>query len=207
MTVDGLGNIGVGKYKIISEIEKKSRKNKATSVNFDYIKSAEYKQKFIGITENEELDMLLYEKTKDMLEHRNNTYFEDMYLFDTESLTVVGVQTHSIKPQEITYNKSLLTAIKKHKPYTLISMHNHPESKPPSGSDFSSCGSRKYQKGIICCHNGDVYIYQTGNKLFSANLFDKTVDKYKRLGYNENDAYEYALNQFQRDYNIKWEVR
>ena len=191
----------------INENEKSLRKNNKTSVNFDIVDSPEYKDKFKGISDNSETDILICEKARDMLKHRNNSYYEDMYLFDSETKSVVGAQTHSTVLQEVTYNKSLKSAIKKHKPNTLIGMHNHPESKPPSGGDFSSCGQRKYQKGIICCHNGDVYIYQVGNKPFTAILFDNTVDKYKKLGYNENEAYKQTLNQFERDYGIKWEVR
>lgn len=207
VTADGLGNIGVGKYKSIVEIEKSSKKHLPTSVNFNVVNSPKYKEKFRGISDNIETDELICEKARDMLNHRNNTYYEDMYLFDSESKKVVGVQTHSLEPQTVTYNESLISAIKNHEPNTLISMHNHPESKPPSGSDFSSCGKRKYKKGVICCHNGDVYIYQIGKKPFSAFLFDNTVDKYKKLGYTEDVAYTQALIQFERDYGIKWEVR
>lgn len=189
------------------EREKSSRKNNPTSVNFEIVNSPEYREKFNGISDNPETDNLICEKARDMLMHRNNSYYEDMYLIDCDSKSVVGVQTHSTVPQRVTYNKSLISAIKTHKPHSLISMHNHPESKPPSGSDFSSCGSRKYQKGIICCHNGDVYIYQIGRKPFTALLFDNTVDKYKKIGYNENKAYRKALDQFVDDYGIKWEVR
>lgn len=192
---------------VINENEKSSRKNNPTSINFDIINSPEYKEKFKGISGDSETDSLICEKARDMLKHRNNTYYEDMYLFDSEAKTVVGVQTHSEIPNEVVYNDSLNRAVKNSKPYTLISLHNHPESKPPSGSDFCSCGFRKYQKGVVCCHNGDVYLYQTGDKTFSSTLFDNTVDKYVKRGYNETEAYRITLKQFERDYNIKWEMR
>ena len=132
-----------------------------------------------------------------------------MYLIDTQSRKVVGAQTHSSMEQTVVYNESLNRAVKKHKPYTLISIHNHPESKPPSGSDLSSCFMRKYKKGIIVCHNGDIYTYVTSLKPLPANLFDMTVDKYKKLHYNKGEtyAYEMALKQFEQSHGIKWEVR
>lgn len=191
------------------EAERKSKLGNPNSVNFDVINSAEYRKKFDGISGDTATDNLICQKSKDILTHRNNSYCEDMYLIDTVSQKVVGVQTHSKLPQEVVYNDSLKSALKKHPPNTLISIHNHPESKPPSGSDFYSCGIRKYKKGIICCHNGDVYVYQTGKKPFTAVLFDKTVDKYKRMPYNmnEKDAYIATLKQFEKDYGIKWEMR
>lgn len=190
--------------KVASEKEKTSRKNNLTSVNFDIVESTDYKDKFMGITGDNKLDNLLCDKTRDILKHRSNTSKEDMYLIDTETKSVVGVQRHSVLEQEIEYNKSLLDAIKQHKPYTLISIHNHPESKPPSGSDLQSCGDRYYRKGIIGCHNGDVYIYQTGKKPFTSKLFDLTVAKYISNGYNEIEAYEAALKQFEKNYGIRW---
>ncbi|WP_294475091.1 hypothetical protein [uncultured Ruminococcus sp.] len=191
----------------ITEKEKSKKRGLPTSINKEYILSPEYKAKFRGISKNTKTDELICQKARDMLIHRNNTYYEDMYLFDEIKGSVVATQTHSNKPQEIVYNLSLETAIKKHRPNFLISLHNHPESKPPSGDDLASCGMRKYQKGLICCHNGDVYIYQTGKKPFTANLFDATVDKYKKRGYTEISAYEQTLNQFQEDYGIRWEKR
>ena len=188
------------------ETEKSSRLNNPTTVNQSVIGSAEYRAKFNGITDSTEGDAAICKKAKDILSHRNNTYFEDMYLFDSNG-NVVGAQTHSDTIQEVVYNKSLNDAIKKHSPKSLISLHNHPESKPPSGADLCSCGRRKYKKGVICCHNGDIFIYQSGNKPFTAKLFDDTVDKYKKRGYNEVGAYERALQQFSKDYGIKWEVR
>lgn len=191
------------------ESEKRSKVGNPNSVNFNVVNSSEYRMKFNGISGNTKIDDLICQKSRDILKHRNNTYFEDMYLIDSVSGKVVGVQTHSSIPQEVVYNDSLKSALKKYPSRTLISLHNHPESKPPSGSDLYSCGMRKYQKGVICCHSGDVFVYQTGNKPFTANLFDKTVDKYRRMPYNmvERDAYIYALKQFERDYGIKWEVR
>ncbi len=190
-----------------AENEKNSLKNTPTSINREVINSPDYKTKFTGITGDVKTDDLLYNKALDILEHRNNTYYEDMYLIDSSTSKVVGVQTHSVNEQTIDYNYSLNHAVKSHEPYSLISIHNHPESKPPSGDDFASNGARKYKAGVIVCHNGDVYIYKSGNKPFTGSLFDNTVDKYKKRGYNEIDAYTEALKQFEKDYGIEWELR
>lgn len=54
-----------------------------------------------------------------------------------------------------------------------------------------------------------IFIYQTGKKPFTSGLFDKAVDKNKRMPYNmnEKDAYITTLKQFEKDYDIKWEMR
>lgn len=63
----------------------------------------------------------------------------------------------------------------------------------------------EYRKGIVVCHNGDVYVYEVGDKPFSQRLFDETVEKYRKSGYNKGiEANIKALEQFEMDYGIKW---
>ncbi len=66
--------------------------------------SEEYKKKFKDLTGDEKMDMYLYEKAKTILEHRNNTELEDMYLFNVEKGLFTGVQTHSNEPEHVVYN-------------------------------------------------------------------------------------------------------
>lgn len=67
--VDGLGNVGVGKYKVIAKKEKAKAKNNFNSVNWDIVDSTKYKEKFKGITGDEETDKIICQKARDMLEH------------------------------------------------------------------------------------------------------------------------------------------
>lgn len=61
------------------------------------------------------------------------------------------------------------------------------------------------ERGIVVCHNGDVYVYEVGDKPFSQRLFDETVEKYRKSGYNKGiEANIKALEQFEMDYGIKW---
>ena len=87
---------------------------------------------------------------------------------------------------------------------SLISLHNHPGSLPPSGGDFESQFIHGYKGGVIACHNGDVYYYEIGKKRFSGKLYDLTVDKYMKQGYSDLEAYTKTLEQFADDYGIKW---
>ena len=138
----------------------------------EFSDSEEYKNKFKEITGDDHVDNILCQKERDMLKRRNNTDYEDMYLIDSISGKVVGTQTHSTKKFEGTYNKSLNTVISKFTENTLISLHNHPRSTPPSGPDIVSNGQRHYQKSIVVSHNGDVYIYKCGDHLFTPTLFE-----------------------------------
>ena len=194
------------------EQEKKSNKNEY-SIDYDLIESKEYRDKFAEITKDQNVNERLYIKARDILEHRDGTAYEDMHLISILDGRVKGTQTkveyytqvpEELRPQHVYYNKSLLDAIQRNPPETLISIHNHPGSLPPSGDDFASQFRNHYRGGIIACHNGDVYYYEVGKQNFTTLLYDMTVDKYKREGYSEHMAYEMTLDQFSRDYGITW---
>ena len=184
------------------ESEKKARKNKETSVNWDAVNFAEYRKKFDGITGDKEVDSLIHQKALDILSHRNNTYFEDMYLIDTKSKKVVASQTHSILSQSVDYNEELTNATSKYPSHSLISIHNHPLSSPPSGSDIYSNAQRKYLKGVIPCHNGDVYVYSCKNKDLTHIKFDKNIDKWRGRGYNIIESFKKVCDE----YSVKWRL-
>ena len=194
------------------EQEKRSRIN-SYSVNQAVIGTKDYRDKYLSLTSNEEANAKLYEKALDILDHRNGTDYEDMHLISVEDGLVKGTQTkveyytkvsEDLRHSHVWYNKDLNSAIKNNPQKTLVSLHNHPESLPPSGGDFQSQFDHGYKGGIIACHNGDVYYYEVGKKKFTGKLYDMTVDKYKKQGYSELEAYELTLKQFARDFGIIW---
>lgn len=194
------------------EQEKKGKINDH-SINKDIIGMKEYRDKFSELTSDANINEKLYNKAIDILDHRNGTDYEDMHLISINDSLVKGSQTKveyfDLVPEEkrhlhVWYNESLNSAIKNNPVKTLISIHNHPNSLPPSGGDFESQFEHGYKFGIIPCHNGDLYYYEIGKKKFSGLLYDLTVDKYKKQGYSELEAYNMTLEQFKNDYGIKW---
>lgn len=194
------------------EQEKRSRSNRFT-VNRSIIKSVEYTDKFSTLTDNHEVNDRLHKKALDILNHRDGTDYEDMHLISIIDGEVKGSQTkveytpgisEELKHKQVWYNKQLHEAIKHNGQGTLISIHNHPESLPPSGGDLESQFFHGYKGGVIVCHNGDIYYYEVGKKRFTGALYDMTVDKYIKLGYSEIEAYKTTLNEFAGRYGMFW---
>lgn len=194
----------------ISDLEKGISNKKSGmidgKVDLKYINSKEYRNKFMSITDNEKVNKQIYECAKSMLIHRNGTSKEDMYLINKNTGVVEGNQIGGNNNLEVEYNNSLKDAIKNNLPYTLISIHNHPTNIPPTGSDLGSNGWHRYALGVVACHDGTVYSYKTGNKVFTAGLFDKKVDIMKAKSYDVDKKVEHekVLNAFVRDYGIEW---
>lgn len=87
---------------------------------------------------------------------------------------------------------------------TIISIHNYPTNIPPSGSDFAWAGYRRYIKGVVVCHNGDVYVYEPGNRPFSAKL--KSIKRMDNKGIEANlktiKQFEKTMELSRGDYEI-----
>ncbi len=76
---------------IKNEVEfQRTGRNKSTQVNNGYINGGEYRKKFDSLSDSKELNRLVYQLAKKMLEHRAGTEYEDMYWIDLDTLTVVA---------------------------------------------------------------------------------------------------------------------
>ncbi|MBQ8134936.1 MAG: phage portal protein, partial [Clostridia bacterium] len=181
--------------------------NSQNSVDLDYLKSEEYKNKFKGITGNTKIDEQLYKQSKAMLTHRNGTDKEDMCLIDSRTGKIAGHQSNSKVNFGVEYNNSINNAIRDNPPYSLISIHNHPTNNPPTGSDLVSNGANRYKLGVVVTHNGKVFTYRAGKIPFSASNFGKQVDKYRGSNYNEYDAIIKTLSDYTVQYGIEWSER
>ena len=196
-----------------AELEKRAIRNKPNSVNFSRIKSKEYRDIFKNIPVNEQVQAILHKKAIDILKHRAGSEYEDMYLINIDTGVVEAGQTKmeyfpGLSDEErkecVKYNTEMEKKIAKYGGQRYITIHNHPKSYPPSGSDFSAAFKYGYSGGITVGHDGTAYYYRVGEKKFSWQLFDFTVAKYYQRGYNLIEAYEAALSDFKRDYGLRW---
>lgn len=178
----------------------------SNTVDMDFIRSEEYRCKFDSFSSNSELNECLYETAIKILEHRGGTDYEDMYLINKDRFTVEGVQSRCEVPLEVEYNDSLINAISNNDKFSLIAIHNHPTNILPDGSDYVSSGYRRYAEGIILCHNGKIYTYKVGDRIFTSGVLDKRIDKYTKMPYNmsSEDAHVRVLNEMSKEYGLKW---
>ena len=81
---------------IKNEVEfQRTGRNKSTQVNNGYINGGEYRKKFDSLSDSKELNRLVYQLAKKMLEHRAGTEYEDMYWIDLDTLTVVAEELNA----------------------------------------------------------------------------------------------------------------
>lgn len=184
------------------ELEKQRYgRNKSTAINHAYINSGEYRNKFNNLSDNEELNRIVYKIAKKMLNHRSGTLLEDMYWIDIDTGEIIASETNQKVEKQIKYSKATLREIKKHK--NILVIHTHPNSMPPSIRDFNSAYKNGYQICLVCCHDGKVFLYNSEVNILEF-FYKGTVAKYENLGYDEYEAQIMALSEYEAKENISF---
>ena len=182
-----------------SREEQRYGRNKDTVINHAYIHSGEYRKKFDKISDNKKLNKLLYQLAKTMLEHRSGTLYEDMYWIDAETATIVAKEIECKKEREIIYSENTMEKVKKNR--GLVTIHTHPSSFLPSYEDLMSNYVHGYSLGIVCGHNGKVYVY-TANEEFFEEHYNSIVGRAFRRFKDEETAIVYVQEELQRQFNV-----
>ena len=107
-----------------------------------------------------------------MLYHRSGSEYEDMYWVDVESKKVIAQEVNQEIPGSIRYSRKTKRKIKNK--VGLLTIHSHPYSFPPSIQDFNSNYSNNYGIGIVCGHDGKLYMYSS-NEDVNTNYYKMKV--------------------------------
>lgn len=182
--------------------EQRYGRNKKTVINHAYIDSGDYRKKFDRITDNDKVNRTLYKVAKEALNHRSGTLYEDIYWIDKTTGEVVGKIVDSQKEQGVTYTESIKRLIRQ-KNRSLIALHTHPSSMPPSIADFNACANNEYSFCIVCCHDGRIYSYNSKERI-QDELYDLYIAGYKKKGYNEEKAQIEALRKLAKNHAISF---
>lgn len=171
--------------------------------NLDYIRSDEFVDKLKNHPKTSHISEPIARVSRQMLQHRNGTPFEDYYLLNADTGRVVALSNKARKRKGVVYNEQVRKAFKDSPEQSLISIHNHPSGYPPSLSDFASLQQRiknntvKY--GLTIGHNGSVYWYTRPSKRIpkiALSKYSHQIEKFKKMGYNEVVAQEKTLEMF-----------
>jgi len=175
------------------------------AVRWDVVRSAAYRRKFDQITGEAAVNATLYAEAIRMLEHRNNSDFEDLSVINLGG-ELIGRSTRAVAPGAVRYTDSINWELAKsrHRGDRLITIHNHPNSYPPSGSDIGSMLLREYIKSVVCCHDGTVYVIDSVDSALTETLIRLRYARIASMAYNDLAATEKLLQSLVRDYGLKW---
>lgn len=136
-----------------------------------------------------------------MLLHRSGTLYEDMYWIDANTEKIVAQEINQTTEKKVVYSGKTKKIVKNY--IGLITIHNHPDGFPPSIDDFNSNYQNRYSMGVVCGHDGKVFMYTSDSALISKRYFFQKVAYFRRLGYNNFDAQLETLKQVSKAYKLK----
>ena len=180
--------------------------------NLDYVRSDEFVDKLKNHPKTSNLSESIARVSRQILQHRNGTQYEDYYLLDAETGRVVALSNKARKIKGVVYNNQVRKAFKESSEQSLVSIHNHPSGYPPSLSDFASLQQRSKNNtvkyGLTIGHDGSVYWYSKPNKRIhkKANQeYENLIEKMIKLGYTEVKSQEKTLTLFAEKYDFTFE--
>lgn len=198
--------------KYVVEPRERELSGKQFGADLDYVRSDEFVDKLKSHPKTSHISDSISRVSRQMLQHRNGTPYEDYYLLDAETGRVVALSNKARKRKGVVYNEQVRKAFKDSPEQSLISIHNHPSGYPPSLSDFASLQQRSKNNtvkyGLTIGHDGSVYWYSKPNKRIhkKANQeYENLIEKMIKLGYTEVKAQEKTLTLFAEKYDFTFE--
>lgn len=197
--------------KYVAEPRERELSGRPFGANLDYVRSDEFVDKLKNHPKTSHISEPIARVSRQMLQHRNGTPFEDYYLLNADTGRVVALSNKARKRKGVVYNDQVRKAFKEKSEQSLVSIHNHPSGYPPSLSDFASLQQRSKNNtvkyGLTIGHDGSVYWYSRPNKRIPRSAQEKYVnqiDKFKKLGYNESVAQEKTLEMFSEVFEFEF---
>ncbi len=198
--------------KYVAEPRERELSGRQFGANLDYVRSDKFVDKLKNHPKTSHISEPIARVSRQMLQHRNGTPFEDYYLLDADTGRVVALSNKARKTKGVVYNDQVRKAFKEQSEQSLISIHNHPSGYPPSLSDFASLQQRSKNNtvkyGLTIGHDGSVYWYSKPNKRIhkKANQeYENLIEKMIKLGYTEVKAQEKTLTLFAEKYDFTFE--
>jgi SPP1 gp7 family putative phage head morphogenesis protein len=182
----------------IEQEQSKRSINPSVAVNNDRLSVESLRERLKYLGESEQTTVEIQRNIRDIVEHRDNTHFEDLAFVDSvNSKSWINkkydyydeaTRTSQCKP-----SAHMLKMLQEAPEYTFIGIHNHPSSSTPSFNDIKVAFDRRYKYGVVVAHNGGIYKYSINRKAwmhFSKNLkfnLDVQLAKLERAVYNEDE--------------------
>lgn len=197
------------KKKHIIAVESPEEKIKIEcAVDWNAINTKGYQDGVISLTDGKKvLGTSVCKVAKTMLQHRQGTEQEDLYLLDARTGNIVYKDDTSTAKMGVEKTPELTALLSKDDEKRYISVHNHPKDGYPSAADFNALyDNPKIKYGIIVGHKGTVYKYTAPKKRIPELDIELAIVKYEKKGYSKHLAKENAFDYLSKVFGFTLEV-
>ena len=177
------------------------------SVDWSVVNTKAYQDTIISLIDKKVLGKAVYKIAKTILEHRQNTKQEDLFLVDARTGAIVYQNTTSSRQMGVEETPELVTLLSKENENGLIIVHNHPKDGYPSSTDFNALyKNHRIKYGIIVGHKGTIYKYTAPKQQMQKIDIDAKVVKLMRKGWTEQAANEKTYKELENVFGFTLEV-
>lgn len=196
------------KNRIIVETNAEDQIRAECSVDWSAINTKKYQDGIISLTEGKKvLGTAVYKVSMTMLEHRQGTKQEDLYLLDARTGAVVYKDITTAVEMGVERTPELMSLLSREDGKDLIIAHNHPKDGYPSAADFNALYENpKIKYGIIVGHKGTIYKYTAPKQRMQNIDIDVRVLKFSRKGYKQQEAEDRTYKELAELFGFKMEV-
>lgn len=185
-------------------------------VNLELVNTKKYHDKFEGLVKNKVVSESIYKEAMEILESRNNTFYEEIVAIDARTGKRLVKNTSAVNMCEHSCGFSVTEEEKLNSwkiPFEVL--HNHPNSSFPSRDDIKKLFDREWQSGsTISCHDGTVYRIEKLKPTENIDiLIEKTYNKNKSklMGYTdaviEEETSKDVIETLQKSKHLNFLVR
>lgn len=185
---------GYMQSRIVSEKGITNKRNVGDAIrriDREYIRSSDFGNKFTRLDNSVEVNKQLKVSARKALFNNDGTTNEDIYFIHSETGKLLGKIVGYDYAQGAKYTPEITSMIGRNRG-KIITLHNHPNNNPPTGSDLLSAFKWGHKKGYVVTIAGDLHEYELIKKnkeaLFTFKRFDNKVARKMNLSYNQNEV-------------------
>ncbi len=145
----------------------------ASTVDLEMVHSPKYRERFDGVSKNDNLNDSICNHARSMLEHRTGTNREDLVLLDFDSGEDIAVFDTSIRQNGIDSYPDWLDAriaAARRDGRRILAIHNHPDGLPATADDCASAYIHGYYRGVVVGHNGTIFTYEPYTERITSDI-------------------------------------
>ena len=166
--------------------------NPNTRINLDRLNDQILRERIDSLGEEIPVSREIWQRVREMLDHRDGTLYEDIAFVNcithkSEINKEYDYYDEKLNISRCKPNAPMRAMLKEADPFTIIGIHNYPQSHVPSEEDLDSARRRRYKYGLVICHNGLIFKYFVNDEKFSMSQSSFFLDLLEKALYNEDE--------------------
>ncbi|MEY8435089.1 minor capsid protein [Streptococcus hyointestinalis] len=158
------------------------------SVDRNLVNSKTFHDKFENLPFSKNVNENLYKSGLKILEHRDGTNVEDLYILDARTGEEITKNISAQQGYKVGLNNAQYTKVLDNE--SIVILHNHPEGGRLSYADIKTLFETPNAKGsVVVGHDGSVFVAHSPNRNISiAEIYGKLYNGYVREYQNKDIA-------------------